>query len=173
MIDLRNLAAEIVERLREHFPDTDLSQQQVLCLAEEAGEFVGAYRRWAGMARRTGSWEDVKAELADVTITAYVTAELLGVADALESIRDSLGDPLTHVATRQVRAVFRAVGDLVDAFDRPVQSTSLVATRIAVVINLAHATAQVLGIDLDAAVKEKTQVVFSRGWRDKPAEVAQ
>ena len=104
--DLRDLAVEITERLREHFPDTDLKQQQVLCLAEEAGEFVGAYRRWAGMARRSGPWGDVEAELADVVVTAYVTA-------------------------------------------------------------------QVLGIDLDAAVGEKTKVVFTRGWRDKPAEVSQ
>ena len=173
MTDLRDLAVEIVERIREHFPDTDLTQQQVLCLAEEAGEFVGAYRRWAGMARRTGPWEDVKAELADVTITAYTIAELLGFADVLESIRDSLGEPRTHAAVRQVRTVFRAVGDFVDSFDRGVQSRSLVATRIAMVINVAYAVAQVLGIDLDAAVEEKTRVLFSRGWRDKPAEVAQ
>jgi hypothetical protein len=29
-----------------------------------------------------------------------------------------------------------------------------------------------VGIDLDAAVQAKAREVFSRGWRDKPAEVA-
>lgn len=100
MVDLNDLAAEITRNLRVAFPDTDLVQQQVLCLAEEAGEFVGAYRRWAGLARRTGTWEDVKAELADVAVTAYVAAH-------------------------------------------------------------------VLGIDLDEAVREKTAVIMTRGWRDE------
>ena len=27
-----------------------------------------------------------------------------------------------------------------------------------------------LEIDLDAAVGEKTKLIFTRGWRDKPAE---
>jgi NTP pyrophosphatase (non-canonical NTP hydrolase) len=64
--------------LREHFPADTLALQQVLCLAEETGECVAAYRRWAGLARRTGEWEQVSAELADVVITAYVTADVLG-----------------------------------------------------------------------------------------------
>jgi NTP pyrophosphatase (non-canonical NTP hydrolase) len=51
----------------------------VLALAEEAGEFTAAYRRWAGMARRAGTWDDVLAELADVVITAHVTARVLGI----------------------------------------------------------------------------------------------
>jgi len=106
MSDLHDLAVENVKKIRENFPSNDLPVQQVLCLAEEAGELVGAYRRWAGMARRTGTWEDVQAELADVVITAYVTA-------------------------------------------------------------------QVLGIDLDAAWRAKAGVIASRGWRDKPAEVSQ
>jgi NTP pyrophosphatase (non-canonical NTP hydrolase) len=104
--ELQDLAVEITSKLRENFPDSDHALRQVLCLAEEAGEFVGAYRRWAGMARRTGPFEDVEAELADVVIVAYVTA-------------------------------------------------------------------QVLGIDLDAAVGEKAGQIMTRGWRDKPAEVAQ
>ncbi|MGI8449400.1 MAG: hypothetical protein ACR2MP_19920, partial [Streptosporangiaceae bacterium] len=52
--------------LREDFPAATLRVQQVLCLAEETGAFVGAYRRWAGLARRTGPWDDVQAATADV-----------------------------------------------------------------------------------------------------------
>jgi NTP pyrophosphatase (non-canonical NTP hydrolase) len=53
--------------------------RQVLALAEEAGEFVGAYRRWAGEARRTGTYDEMAQELADVVITAFVTAVELGI----------------------------------------------------------------------------------------------
>ncbi len=95
------VAASLADRLSEHFDPATLPVQQVLALAEEAGEFTAAYRRWAGLARRTGPWHDVEAELADVVITAYVTAH-------------------------------------------------------------------VLGIDLDAATRAKTEVVFTRGWREPP-----
>src|SRR5690242_20566989 len=72
-------AAAIAARLAEHFDPATLPVQQALALAEEAGEFTAAYRRWAGLARRTGPWHDVEAELADVVLTAYVTAAVLGI----------------------------------------------------------------------------------------------
>ena len=77
--ELAALAAELSDRINEHFPAAEAPIRQVLALAEEAGEFVGAYRRWIGMARRTGPWADVPAELADVVITAYITAHALGI----------------------------------------------------------------------------------------------
>jgi NTP pyrophosphatase (non-canonical NTP hydrolase) len=77
--DLAGLAAIVTGHLRDCFDPATLPVQQVLCLAEEAGEFTAAYRRWAGMARRTGAWGDVCDELADVVITAYVTASVLGI----------------------------------------------------------------------------------------------
>ncbi len=73
------VAASLADRLREHFNPDTLPVQQVLALAEEAGEFTAAYRRWAGLARRPGPWHEVEAELADVVITAYVTAHVLGI----------------------------------------------------------------------------------------------
>jgi NTP pyrophosphatase (non-canonical NTP hydrolase) len=76
---LPRTAARLADRLREHFDPATLPVQQVLAVAEEAGEFTAAYRRWAGLARRSGPWHDVEAELADVVITAYVTAAVLGI----------------------------------------------------------------------------------------------
>jgi len=58
---------------------TQAADRQALALAEEVGEFAGAYRRAAGHARRTGDWSDVAAELADVLITAWVAAAVLGI----------------------------------------------------------------------------------------------
>lgn len=85
-------AAIIVEHLRANGFADDNGIRQVLALAEEVGEFVGAYRRHAGLARRSGTAVEMQAELADVVITAYVTAEELGfdldqaIADKLEII---------------------------------------------------------------------------------------
>jgi NTP pyrophosphatase (non-canonical NTP hydrolase) len=73
-------AVEIAECLRRNGFDPDQAvNRQVLGLAEEVGEFVGAYRRWSGQARRTGTAADMYEELADVIITAFVTAHELGV----------------------------------------------------------------------------------------------
>jgi NTP pyrophosphatase (non-canonical NTP hydrolase) len=71
--------AYVADRLRAHFDQGTLPVQQVLAVAEEAGEFTAAWRRWAGLARRRGTWHDVQAELADVVITAYTTAAVLGI----------------------------------------------------------------------------------------------
>lgn len=78
--DLRELARVIVGHLRDNgFPAEGAANLQVLALAEECGEFVGAYRRWSGQARRSGTAEEMHAELADVVITAFVTAAELGI----------------------------------------------------------------------------------------------
>lgn len=53
-------------------------QAQVYSVAEEAGEFVGAMRRWRGMARRNGTEEEAQNELADVVISSYVMANIMG-----------------------------------------------------------------------------------------------
>jgi NTP pyrophosphatase (non-canonical NTP hydrolase) len=73
----QQIAEQIAAHLREQFPDTP--NRQVLALAEETGEFIGAYRRWSGQARRTGSFDDVRAELADVVISAWVVAADLDI----------------------------------------------------------------------------------------------
>lgn len=62
---------------------------QVLCVAEEAGEFVGATRRYLGLARRTGLEEDMAAELADVVIASFTAAAALGI-DLEQSIVEKL-----------------------------------------------------------------------------------
>lgn len=77
---LARAADDIVRELRANgFRAVDAANRQVLCLAEECGEFVAAFRRWSGQARRTGTFEDMRAELADVVITAYVTAAELNI----------------------------------------------------------------------------------------------
>lgn len=94
--DLRELARVIVGHLRDNgFPAEGAANRQVLALAEECGEFVGAYRRWSGQARRAGAAEDMHAELADVVITAFVTAEEMGI-DLDKVITDKANVVLTR-----------------------------------------------------------------------------
>lgn len=72
------IAARIAANLERHFPTDELPAAQFLCLAEEAGEAVGAYRRWSGRARRGDTHDHVMEELADVVIVAYVAAHYVG-----------------------------------------------------------------------------------------------
>lgn len=79
--DMRRAAADIVKALKENgFPDGfEGANRQALGLAEEVGEFVGAWRRFSGQARRSDTFDHVAEELADVIITAFVTAEVLNI----------------------------------------------------------------------------------------------
>jgi len=92
-------AERIAAALDEHFDPSTAAIRQVLAVAEEAGEFVGAYRRAAGLARRPGNPDQVRAELADVVITAYVAAVVLGI-----DLDHAITDKLAVVFTRGWRA---------------------------------------------------------------------
>lgn len=70
-------------------PPRSTLDTQVLCLAEEVGEAIQAYRRATGRARSTATWQQVAEELADVVIVAYVTAELAEI-DLEEAIDNKL-----------------------------------------------------------------------------------
>ena len=73
------IAADIASRLAAAGFTDHPQLRQALARAEEVGEFVGAVRRFQGMARRTGSFDDVRHELADVVITAFVTAHEMSI----------------------------------------------------------------------------------------------
>lgn len=75
--NLKDALAIIMQKCRENGAG-GTPESQVLCIAEEAGELVGAYRRWTGLARRRGTEEEVQAELADVVLSAYGMAEVFG-----------------------------------------------------------------------------------------------
>ena len=82
-MDLRAIARKLQWDLSQNRPpgvtvDNQI-ETQALCFAEEAGELVGAYRRYAGKARRKGTLQEVEGEVADVLITATILAELLGI----------------------------------------------------------------------------------------------
>jgi NTP pyrophosphatase (non-canonical NTP hydrolase) len=80
----------IVERVRARQPDRQTClDTQMLCLAEEVGEAIQAYRRATGRARSEAPWSAVEEELADIVIVTHVTAELLGI-DLDQAIKKKL-----------------------------------------------------------------------------------
>lgn len=89
---IRSIAA----RLRARNGDAGLDVQ-MLCLAEEVGETIQAYRRATGRARQPADWASVAEELADVVIVAQVTAELAGI-------------DLGQAVTRKLDAIHRRGG---------------------------------------------------------------
>ncbi|MGP4030224.1 hypothetical protein [Actinomadura sp. 3N407] len=167
LTDLPGLGAFIAARLREHFPRETEQQRQLLALAEEAGEFVGAYRRAAGMARRTGGWDHVRDELADVAITAHVTAYVLDLriepTDTSPAIPHRTGQDVHHC----VMDVAAAAGWVADVYLEPEHRFALDAALYGLILTVERA-AHVLAIDLTAAVRAKARVICSRGWRDQP-----
>lgn len=93
--DLPSVAADVAGHLDAAGFTEPAQLRQTLALAEEVGEFVGAVRRHAGMARRPGPFSDVEEELADVVLTAFVTAHTMGI-----DLRRALEDKLAVVYTR-------------------------------------------------------------------------
>ncbi|GAB3854765.1 MazG nucleotide pyrophosphohydrolase domain-containing protein [Dactylosporangium cerinum] len=93
--ELPDTAADIAKHLEAAGFTESAQLRQTLALAEEVGEFVGAVRRHAGMARRPGPFSDVEAELADVVLTAFVTAHTMGI-----DLRQAIEDKLAVVYTR-------------------------------------------------------------------------
>jgi NTP pyrophosphatase (non-canonical NTP hydrolase) len=75
----RRLQADLAANRRPAITDANALDVQALCVAEEAGELVGAYRRWAGKARRTGTRHELEDEIADVLIVTAVFAERAGI----------------------------------------------------------------------------------------------
>lgn len=76
-MDVSTLATIIMQKCRQYNAG-GTEQSQLMAVAEEAGEFIGAMRRWRGMARRSGTEEEAQKELADLAITCYAMADVMG-----------------------------------------------------------------------------------------------
>ena len=170
---LSALAVEITTHLRAHFPDSDERIRQVLALAEEAGEAQEAYL----LSLSGGPRNAVAAELADVIVTAYVTAVVLGID--LSEVKPT-GEDSYFNGWQYVMDVGAKAGGFVGAYRRWAGMARRsgpwrdVVSALTAVVRSVYAAADALDIDLDAAVVEKTELILSRGWRDRPAgEVSQ
>ena len=97
--NLRHIARQLQRSLRAHrrpaITDANQLDVQALAVAEEAGELIGAYRRWTGRARRTGTLRDLEDEVADVLIVTAVFAERAGI-----NINDAIPRKLATIYRR-------------------------------------------------------------------------
>jgi NTP pyrophosphatase (non-canonical NTP hydrolase) len=86
-------AEDLAEEIRFHAGqgagDQEWMDSQAMCVAEEAGEFIRAYRRWRGFARTAGSAEDMQEELSDVIISALLMFAVMDY-DAQRHIKKKL-----------------------------------------------------------------------------------
>lgn len=98
-MNLKHEAAVLQELLkanrRDSLNDDNAADVQALCVAEEAGEMVGAYRRFTGRARRLGTHEELAHEIADVLIVTAIFAELVDV-----DIDEAIASKLTVIYSR-------------------------------------------------------------------------
>lgn len=90
-----DLAEEIRYHASQGASDEEWRDAQAMCVVEEAGEFIGAYRRWRGFARRPGEARDMHKELADVIIAAFLMFAVLD-ADAQMHVKAKLFDVITR-----------------------------------------------------------------------------
>lgn len=159
--DLADAARRIIDNLRANGFEPDKSEDQVLALMEEAGEVVGAYRRCTGRARRSGTPKDFHLELADLVITAHITAIVLGYELTAQPIRLMFGvEPAD--AWPHVMDVFQAVSEFSGVWGTGVDGRE----ELEKVVRVTFHVASVLHVDLDAAIADKLKTVFSRGWRE-------
>lgn len=186
--ELDEMGGFLAEALDAHFPKELARRRQVMCLLEEVGESLGAARRWKGWARRAGSIEEVASELADVVITAAVTAATYGVVLVFHGESD-----LDYRIGEEVARVSQGIADgtrdwetpMLDLSDRAEmvkasaqweaeQNLGLYLPRIArdlgSLVVRAYVAAGTLGIDLDAAIDVKWKVITTRGYRDERIE---
>jgi hypothetical protein len=69
---MQALQDHLKESARQGADEPTALDSQFIGVGEEAGEALGAYRRWRGFARRSGPMSDVYDELADVLIVTMV-----------------------------------------------------------------------------------------------------
>ena len=167
----RVLTMDVAREIAAHlaaagFPKGGAATRQIHCLAEEAGELVGAHRRYAGMARRSGDIDEVRAELADVAIATYVMAGTLGAE--LEPLAPLPASPVASTPRESVLDVFVAVGRFVDRHgDVALSRWPVNETLFKPIIWHVQVAARALDIDLTEAVADKLDVIFGRVWRER------
>lgn len=168
------LAERITGHLREHFPSDPPAERerQVFALLEEVGELTGAYRRWSGQARRTGTVTELHAELADVILSGHVLLTVYG-ADLIDVRRLRPGPGRHRTLAHEVAVTHCAAGRVASAYleangnrETPESTRSLLVHAVCDLLDNARHVAGFLGVDPDQVCRDKAVRIFSRSWKD-------
>jgi NTP pyrophosphatase (non-canonical NTP hydrolase) len=157
-------APHIAARLAEGGFEPD---DTALHLAAEAGEFIGAWTRYTGRARRDGTEDEARIELADVVIAAYVLAHQHGwnLDEAIS--RTVLVDPKLD-GVNLVLAVSAKVGGFITLWTTPIQRARQHAPRaLGEVVLVARRIATAEKWDLAGDIARKVEIGFERGFGER------
>lgn len=150
-----------------YFPESEQVGRQTLALIEEVGECIGAGRRYLGMARRNGSMEEFAAEVADVTITSYVTAHVFHFNIEPDIVNYSVQDADADVVNGRNDQI-GALTELGEYLGKwiPERYNKEAPKRLSAIVEQAEWIAYVFGINLHEAVTNKLDKIYTRGWKD-------
>lgn len=160
-MDLAQIAADIARNVGREFPDPlvpwqEMTLRQLASLAEEVIELAEA--------RETND-PDLPGELCDASLTPYMVAHYAGidldsVVNDLDSKFTSYGEPW-RVAGDVLKAGRRYLGIARRSGTKEEFAATLGRLVLAVRQDACHAN-----IDLDQAIADKVEVIFSRGWKE-------
>lgn len=160
-MDLAHFAAEIARNVGREFPDPlvpwqEMTLRQLSSMAEEAielDEILSAALR---------DPDELKGELADATITPYLVAHYAGIQ--LDPLIDTI-EPVYDAPYRLVGKAMKA-GRRYLGIARRRGTQEQLAFALARVVLAVRATAGLEGVNLNQAIADKLNVIFSRGWHE-------
>lgn len=165
-MDLAHFAAEIARNVGREFPDPlapwqEMTLRQLSSMVEEAIELDEALDE--------GDPAHIAEELHDATITCYLVAHYadIDLEATLTTVAPACEQPY-RLAGKAMKAGRRYLG-----IARRSGSREALGLALARVVLSVRAVAIAEGIDLEKAIADKLNIVFTRGWREEPApEVA-
>lgn len=162
-MDLAHFAAEIARNVGREFPDPlvpwqEMTLRQLSSLVEECIELDEAIEG--------GDPVSVADELCDASITPYMVAHYAGIdLDAVMlDITAEVFDQPYREAGKAMKAGRRFLG-----IARRTGTKEELAVALGRVVISVQFVAQFQGINLEQAIADKLNVIFSRGWREVPA----
>lgn len=151
-----DISSLIRAEINAHFPAEE-EQRQWLAAMEEAGELIGAYRRWQGLARRVGSKDEFLLEFCDVTITNLIWLQIKGI-----TVFEVPSLP-NHAVGWNVATLLATVS--MDAASLDVLHAHYVCQTFAM-LNRVQELLSISDAEVEAAMAKKIDKIFERGWKD-------
>lgn len=164
-MNLAQVAADIARNVGREFPEPlvpwqEMTLRQLTSLAEECielDEVIDSRNRQA-----------IADELADASLTPYMVAHYAGIdlETTVAALADSAASavPPYRYAGQALKCGRRYLG-----IARRSGTKEALAEALALTVLAVRGEARAEGVDLGSAIENKTNVIFSRGWRQDTA----